>query len=270
MSLMSKKQTERQRALDALRASVQRIEVASPAGRPSLPLGIPEIDRVLPGGGLRLGRIHEIGGDEAATGFCAALLARAAGGEGHGAGDGDALLWLAQGNDLYPPGLVRYGIRAGQLRVVSGLHRATDMLWALEEALRCRALNGVVAELDRLGLTAGRRLMLAAAETTTLALALIRTGRGGRRRSGDGAAFAASRWRVTGYRDPSRNARERGVGEGAVRTAWRVQVLHCRGGRKVTRIVDWEGRAWSARPLAPQCPDNASPETANTPPRRIP
>ncbi len=229
------KKTERQGVLDALRRSVRRLEAAGSTERPHLPLGVPEIDRVLPGGGLRLGRIHEVGGDEAATGFCAALLARVA--ETDDAAPG-ALLWLARGEDLYPPGLVRYGIAAGRLRVVSGLRRGADALWALEEALRCRAVCGVVAEVDRVDPTAGRRLTLAAEGTAALALALARGREVGGRRSGRCAA-AASRWRVTGHP----------VGEARTpRTRWRVELLHCRGGRPTDRIVDWDGGAWSARP----------------------
>ncbi|MYJ10426.1 MAG: hypothetical protein F4086_08930, partial [Gemmatimonadetes bacterium] len=130
----------RRDAAEALRRTIRGIEEAGSPEQPRLPLGVPEIDRALPGGGLRLGCIHEVAGDEAATGFCAALLARVWGNRQ------GALLWLAQDDDLYAPGLVRYGIGVGQLLVVSGLRRRDDMLWAMEEALRCRAVRGVVAE----------------------------------------------------------------------------------------------------------------------------
>ncbi|MYF62155.1 MAG: hypothetical protein F4179_10870, partial [Gammaproteobacteria bacterium] len=123
----------KRRALEALRREIRRIEIPGEAGVACLSLGIPEIDGALPGGGLRAGCVHEIGGDEAATGFCAVLLARAGRAPG-------PLMWLARGDDLYLPGLVRYGIEPGRLLVASGLRRRADMLWAMEEALRCRAL----------------------------------------------------------------------------------------------------------------------------------
>ena len=142
---------------------------------------------------------------------------------GGGAREG-SLLWLARGDDLYAPGLVRYGIGAGQLLVVSGLHRQEDMLWAMEEALRCRAVRGVVAETGRIGLAAGRRLMLAAGGTGVLGLVLSR-GDGKRGRGGRGVPVAVSRWRVTGARE----------------TRWRVEVLHCRGGRPAEWTVGLPG-----------------------------
>ena len=191
----------------------------------------PPIDRALPGGGLRLGCIHEVAGDEAATGFSAAMLARA------GAARRGALLWLARGDDLYAPGLVRYGIGPGELLVVSGLSRPADMLWAMEEALRCRAVSGVVAEAGRIGLAAGRRLMLAAEATGVLGVVLARRAGEGRRgglgdegvRAGDGGVRAAvSRWRVTGARRPEAGG-----------TRWRIKLLHCRGGRPAEWVVGW-------------------------------
>ena len=260
---------------DALRRTIQGIEEVGSADRPRLPLGVPGIDRALPGGGLRLGGIHEVTGDEAATGFCAALLARArsagrAGGcgarfasgkPGTGAATG-ALLWLAEGDDLYPPGLVRYGIGPGQLLVVSGLRRQDDMLWAMEEALRCRAVRGVVAEgggmagRGAIGLTAGRRLMLAAEGTGVLGLVLSRRERG-RERGGVGVAI--SRWRITAV--PSRTATDGtglpGQGSNGRRlpetdeTRWRIELLHCRGGRPAEWTVSW--RASSRRSHGADC-----------------
>lgn len=164
---------------EALRRAIREIEDVRSPGRPHLALGAPEIDRALPGGGLRLGCIHEVGGDVAATGFCAVLLGRAVNAGGRGGATGGSLLWLARGNDLYAPGLVPYGIGAGQLLIVSGLNRQADVLWAMEEALRCRALAGVVAEAEAIGLAAGRRLMLAAEGTGVLGGVIARRKREG-------------------------------------------------------------------------------------------
>ena len=270
-----------------LRRTIRGIEEAgAPDDKARLSLGVSRIDRALPGGGLRLGCIHEVAGDEAATGFCAALLARAvangrrrgggraastgarAAGTGERAGrtgeraagtgaragrgglrSGDrqgALLWLAQGDDLYAPGLVRFGIEAGQLLVVSRLRRRDDMLWAMEEALRCRAVRGVVAEAGEVGLAAGRRLMLAAEGTGVLGLVLSR--RDGGRRGGKGVRggaevrAAVSRWRVTAAPGgpPIPDGRQPPETDG---TRWRVELLHCRGGRP----AEWDRICFASR-----------------------
>lgn len=217
---------------EALRRALQRLEGIGATRHPPLPLGIREIDAALPEGGLRRGCVHEVGGDEAATGFCAALLARA------GAGGG-TLLWLARGWDLYPPGLVRYGIAPGRLVVVSGLGRPDDVAWAMEEALRSGAARGVVAESGSVGVAASRRLMLAAEGSDVVGLALTassarsvaatRPGVGGA-----GVPTAASRWRVTAV-----------PGAGAAR--WRIELLRCRGGRSAETVASWGGDGWGGR-----------------------
>ena len=216
MSLLPKK---KRRALEALRQEIRRIEVPDGAEVASLPLGVPEIDGALPGGGLRLGCVHEIGGDEAATGFCATLLARASGEQG-------SIIWLARKDDLYLPGLVRYGIEPGRLLLVSGLRRQADVLWAMEEVLRCHALRGVVAELDTVDRAASRRLMLAAEGSGVMGLVL--GSEAGRRWTGRARVpTAESRWRVTTV-------------PGAGLAGWRVEVLHCRGGRPACWTLGWD------------------------------
>ena len=208
---------------DALRQAVQRLERGGAVDLPALPLGVPEIDAVLPGGGLRRGCVHEVSGDEAATGFCAALLARA------GAHGGE-LLWLARGCDLHPPGLVRYGIAPGRLLVVSGLRRSEDVAWAMEEALRSGAVKGVVAESSEpVGLAASRRLMLAAEGSDVLGLVLS---------ASPGVPTAVSRWRVTGV--PSGSDGNDGGGR-AVASKWRIKLLRCRGGRPAEATTSWGG-----------------------------
>ena len=236
----------------ALRRALGRIERASGGERAHLPLGIPEIDGALPGGGLRRGCVHEVGGDAAATAFCAVVLARA------GAAGG-SLLWLA-GNGglgrLYPPGLLRYGIEPERLVMATGLRRPGDVAWAFEEALRSRAVKGVVAESPPLGTTASRRLMLAAEGSDVVGL-LLALGT-----CGDAGALptAASRWRIVSASDeeaaPGPDSRDRACGLErrrvrwrTGRTAWRVELLRCRGGKPFERIVRWEdGRAAVAEP----------------------
>src|SRR5215212_7597681 len=69
--------------LDDLRAQVARIERRPvPSGRAvaatAVPFGVAEIDRVLPGGGIARGALHEAAGssvDDAEHGAAAALLA---------------------------------------------------------------------------------------------------------------------------------------------------------------------------------------------------
>ncbi|CAH1658282.1 RecA protein [Chelatococcus asaccharovorans] len=64
-------------ALSELRDRIARLEGGSARRREVLPFGVPEIDRVLPGGGLALGALHEVAGGAkgAVDGVAAALWA---------------------------------------------------------------------------------------------------------------------------------------------------------------------------------------------------
>ena len=128
------------------------------------------IDRAL-GGGLPCGALHELVPTAplhlgAASGFGLALAARAS-------GDRRQVLWIAtdfaagEGGGPYGPGLDLFGLASARILVLR-VPKPVDVLWAMEEALRCRALACVIAELTGDGgvadLTATRRLALAARE----------------------------------------------------------------------------------------------------------
>ena len=254
----------RRTVAESLWRTIRRVEEGGSSPGPHLPVGAAEIDRVLPGGGLRLGCVHEVVGDEAATGFCAILLARCLRGTKDDRA-GPALLWLSRGSDLYAPGLVRYGVGAGRLLVVSGLKRDEDVHWAMEEALRCPAVGAVVAETGRVGLAASRRLMLAAEGKEVLGLSLSRGSCVGTRR-GTGVRSAFSRWRVTAVQAGNRARQPRSPWEVCPRAPsgrtgwsgeatlphrsadssarWLVQLLHCRGGRPGEWLARWADDDW--------------------------
>lgn len=211
----------------ALRDRIRRIEgIGQAAGHPVMPLGMAPVDGVLPEGGLPLAGVHEVRGDGAATGFCAGLLARM-----H-AMDGRPVLWLERGDDLYMPGLARFGLKPGAVLTVSNIRRDADMLWAIEEALGCGALSAVVGEIRAADFTASRRLQLAAEAGGVTCLLLGEEKRGG-------AATALSRWQVT-----SMPSLPDGAGVGW--PCWRLELSRCRNGRTAAWTVVWSPKGWTA------------------------
>jgi protein ImuA len=136
-------------------------------------------------------------------------------------------------------GLDAFGLAPERLVTVSTTHRR-DLLWAMEEALRCRATTAVIGEI-RAGAIDGvpiRRLSLAAAESGTLAL-LLRT-----EPPGD-ASTAATRWIVGAASS---------IVPGTPRVA--AQLVRNRRGPIGTWILEWSDRdgqfilATHAQPLA--------------------
>jgi|SRR5664279_629972 len=195
-----------------------------------LPFGIAAIDEAL-GGGLARGALHEIAAPgeahlAAATGFVLGVASSPSPrvrGEGRDegvlrqsalserpphptslravdlspqAGRGKKIIWiaedmaLAESGALHGPGLDAFNLAPERLLTVAAGHRR-DLLWAMEEALRCRAIDAVIGELrhGELDAVAVRRLSLAATNSGALALLL-------RSAPARDASTAATRWIV--------------------------------------------------------------------------
>jgi len=232
--------------LAGLRARVRALErgtACARAGNGIAPLGLAALDAHLPGGGLALGCLHEIEGgraewdDGAATGFCLALLARLLGATLK-AGAPQArgpVLWVSRWRDLYAPGLTAFGLDPGRLILVQA-GGGTEVLWAMEEALRCPRLAAVVGEVEALERSAGRRLQLAAEASGVTAFALRRPLRPARRAEAPSAA--ATRWRVM----PAQALHQASAGSGMFlgRPCWQVELLRCRGAALGQWYLEWD------------------------------
>lgn len=182
-----------QREIAAIEGKVTRSEGDSYALR----LGVARIDGALQGG-LTLGTLHELGPTDpphrgAAFGFALALCCGAL--KERPAGD---VLWIetpfaaAETGRPYGLGLASFGLSPARLLIVR-VPRAIDVLWVLEEALKCRGIAAAIAELAEEGaaadLTATRRLSLAAREGGGLGLIV-------RHRPSPHASAAMTRWQI--------------------------------------------------------------------------
>ena len=234
--------------IDSLRIQIAAIERQSSARPRSavLPFGIDAIDRHLPGGGLRLGAMHELhaAGPDIEVGaapalFAASVLARRPG----------PVVWIGRKGAVFGHGLLQAGLDP---RRVVFADAGRDVLEVMEDALRFPRLAGVVAELDgKLDSIVSRRLQLAAEGSSVLSVLIRRS-----RRFDDPAlaqpSAAATRWRVSTL--PSLPAvPDAPAVPGLCRPLWRLELLRCRGGKGASWIVegvDAQGRFALAAVLA--------------------
>jgi protein ImuA len=184
-----------------LRRQVAGLERAGQVGEDAVGLGVPEIDRHLPDGGLAGGAVHEVLGG-AATGFAVSIAARLEG----------PVLWCLDASrreDPYGPGLKALGFDPERLILVR-CRGLKEMLWTMEEGLRSTAPSLVIAEPEaNIGLIESRRLQLAAEAGGTLGLILRDDGKVGRL----APSAVASRWQV----DPASGG------------GWHLTLRRCRG-----------------------------------------
>lgn len=257
---------------DALRRAVRALEGRSetlddPAVR--LPFDIAPIDAAL-GGGLARAALHEIVAASepevaAATGFALALAAGFAAAPDAGPASADrvparAVLWIAEAMTQpesgapYGPGLDAVGLSPEALVLVRAAH-ARDVLWAMEEGLRCRAIGAVLGEVRKPNAVDGvasRRLSLAATHEGRPALLL-------RAQPEIRPAAAATRWVVGGA--PSRS-----VHAGPGPPAFAVRLARNRHGLLGDWTLEWNRVAHRfalapahPQPVAAQALDRPSP-----------
>jgi protein ImuA len=124
----------------------------------ALDLGLGFMADAFPRGSFPLGAVHELisYGSEAeasAAGFIAGILSGLM-------KNGGVAVWIGQSSILFPPALKTFGIQPDRLIFID-LWKEKDLLWALEEALKCPGLSAVVGELPELGFTHSRRFQLA-------------------------------------------------------------------------------------------------------------
>jgi protein ImuA len=225
----------------------QMLAGIDPAHAPRLtaeerPVGLAApIDAVL-GGGLACGTLHELAPTPpvhlaAASGFAAAIAAQASCGRRE-------ILWIAtdyaaaEGGGPYGPGLDLFGLASAHLLVLR-VAKPVDVLWAMEEGLRCRALACVIAELTGEGevadLTATRRLALAAREglsARTSGLGLLI-----RHKTTALPSAAATRWEIAAApSEPDALARRSG---GLGRARFDLSLRKNRRGPAGRWIIEW-------------------------------
>jgi len=187
----------------------------------SLPFGVSALDQKL-GGGLAFGALHEIAPSApihlaAASGFALSIAARAR------KKSKSILLILPdfagyEAGYFYGAGLDLFGLLAARLLILR-VPRARDALFAMEEALKCRALSCVISEFagDGPDLTATRRLSLAARDHDGLGIVV-------RHCTSNIPSAAATRWAVAATSGP----RDRFGGLG--KTAFHLSLIKNRRG----------------------------------------
>ena len=235
-----------------------------PTHRALLPFDIDSLDAMLCGG-LRRDALHEIRSETArdsaaAAGFAVALLTRLA------KSDSRPFLAVSETSALdeaghpYGPGLDRFGLDPSRLVVVR-THRPAESLWVFEEALRCRALAAVLAEIrgnpHQLDLTASRRLALRAHESGVMGLLL-------RQSSGAEPGAATTRWHIA----PRPAAVVDDFATGIGRPVWRLALERNRNGPTAIFDLEWNhgSRAFAlAEPARPALSLPRSPLSGDRP-----
>src|SRR5687768_16222057 len=116
------------------------------------------IKNAFPNAEFPLAAVHEFfstGAEDAAAtcGFVAGMLASIMQNCG-------ASVWISSCRTIFPPALKSFGIAPDKIIFID-LKKEKDIVWVMEEALKCNGLAAVVGEMRELSFTSSRRLQLA-------------------------------------------------------------------------------------------------------------
>jgi protein ImuA len=223
--------------IDRLQKDILQWEGYKPPPRGTRELmGLGLIEAAFPNGVFPLGTVHELvcGNMAQATacgGFVAGLLSTLM-------QNGGVCLWIGLSDNLFPLSLKMYGVEPDKVIFIH-LLKDKDVLWVMEEALKCTGLAAVVGEVRELDFKQSRRLQLAVEQSQVTGFILRNPAKK------MGSTACAARWQIK----PLKSGSIDGVpGLGFPR--WQVELLRVRNGQSGKWVVEWsEGKF---RPLEKQ------------------
>lgn len=133
--------------------------------------------------------------------------------------NGRACIWIGNTQTIFPPALKAFGIAPEKVIFIQ-LQKEKEILWAMEEALRCDGLAAVLGDVKELSFTASRRLQLAVEKSGVTGFVVHTNPRN------IGANACVTRWKITALAGEP----EEGMpGVGFPR--WNVALLKVRNGK---------------------------------------
>lgn len=188
--------------------------------------GLGVIENAFPNQQFPTSAIHEFissGKETAAStnGYMAALLGRMM-------QRGGLCVWISQKRTIFPPALKFFGIDPGRIIFID-VKNDRDLLWMVEESLKCPALCAVAAEIRQINLTESRRLQLAVEQSGVTGLLHCVN-----QRTVSNTACHA-RWKIT----PVASCLEEDI-PGMGFFSWEVELLKVRNGEPGRWQLQWK------------------------------
>ena len=210
-----------------LQAKINEIQGLGKLSSEPAKKGLAPFDAAFPDHVFPTGAIHEFISYEPAeaastNGFISALV-------GKFMKTGGLCLWIGSERKVFPSGLKYFGIEPDRI-VFINISKLKDVLWTIEEALKCEALTAVVGEIGELSFTDSRRLQLAV-EHSGVSGFIHRY-----RPHTENAVACTTRWRIT----PLISTPYDGL-PGVGHSSWDVQLLKVRNGRPNSWQISWSG-----------------------------
>ncbi len=190
-----------------------------------LDLGLGPVNEAFPMGHFPTGAVHEFlsyttTSAAATMGFISCLLSGLM-------KKGGAVIWITPSKNIFPPALKMFGIDPSRIVFIE-LKKETDLLWTMEEALKCGGLAAVVGEIPELSFTVSRRFQLAVEQSLVTGFVLRSNPRNIH------ANALVSRWQINSL--PSESYDDL---PGICFPRWKIELLKIRNGKPGTWQLEW-------------------------------
>jgi len=221
--------------LNNLQEDILRLQGFRSVSNNGLNLGLGTMMDAFPNAAFPIGAVHEFlsaqtEGAASTSGFIAGLLSSLMEKQG-------ATVWISSSRTLFPPALKSFNLEPDRF-IFLDLQKERDVLWAMEEALKCDALSAVVGEIREMDFTASRRLQLAVEQSKVTGFVI----RNNYKKLGTTACV--SRWKITSL--PSVTISSDGLVDnlpGIGYSKWKVELLRIRNGKPGAWDLQWiDGR----------------------------
>jgi protein ImuA len=194
-------------------------------------LGCTSIENAFPNSQFPLGCTHEFisscAEDMSATnGFIAGMLSCIMQLSG-------VCIWISTSRTLFPASLKGFGIEPEQVIFID-LKNKRDVLYATEEALKCKKITAVISDIQYLSFKESRRFQLAAEQSRVIGFILRNNLRS------VNTIACVSRWRITSAKSELPGAMP-GVGF----PRWHVELLKVRNGFPGSWNIEWSSNKFN-------------------------
>ncbi|MDQ8003483.1 MAG: Error-prone repair protein ImuA [Pedobacter sp.] len=151
-------------------------------------------------------------------------------------------VWIGKQRQLFASSLIFFGIHPHQIIFIN-LVKQKDILWATEEALKCRSLSGVISELEGITFAQSQRLQLTVEKSKVTGF-ILRT-----QTDRIHATACAARWQITPIISENQ---ENLPGVGFAR--WKVELLKVRNGSTASYTITYKHRKFATEQAAKTYP----------------
>jgi protein ImuA len=216
---------EKRELAKKLQAKINMMQgLGQPSGQPAdgrlQPFAMAFPGRVFPTGAIHEFISYEPADAASTSGFISSLA-------GNLMNDGGLCLWVGSEKRVFASGLKHFGLEPDRIVFIDA-PRQKELLWIIEEALKCEALAVVIGEIKELGFTESRRLQLAVERSGV-------TGFIHRYQPySENAVACTARWKIT----PLPGVANDGL-PGVGHSCWDVQLLKVRNGRPDSWQAGW-------------------------------